>query len=353
MDSKKTLYIFISIAVAITVYLTYRVFEPFLSPLLMGIIFSIAFHPAYLKLLEFAKGRKALASLGTCLLVTVIIIIPLIYIATVFVGEATYAYSRFDEVLRSGKIKELFPFWDNPSFQSVYKRINLHLEALQIDIKAILINNLKEIGTYIVQLATGMVTNLAVFLLDIILMLFAMFYLLRDSDIVAAAIKDIMPIRDAHRERIFSRLKDIIYATMYGTIAAASAQGFLGWLGFWALGISSPVLWGVVMGLLAIVPVLGAFFVWAPASLILLVQGSYIKAGILFLWGGLVIGLVDNLIWPLLVSGRAMLHPLVAFFSMLGGIVIFGPIGLFVGPFIVALLLILIDIQKELERESA
>lgn len=349
MENKKHLYIFISFATVLTLYLTYLVFKPFLSPILLGIIFSIVFYPVYLKLLNYTKGRKSVASLVTCLLVTLIIVIPLFYITAVFTSELTAAYERFDRVTQSGTYKDLFPLWDNPSFQAFFKKVNRHLETLQIDIKTISINAAKEVGAYSFQIVTGAVANLIV---DMILMLFTMYYLFRDSDLIAHEIKGLIPLKEQHRERIFTRLKDIIYATLYGTVTAGAAQGLLGGLAFWALGIGSPVIWGVVMGLLALIPVMGAFFIWMPATIFLLIQGYYIKAAMLFFWGSIVISLIDNLIWPTLVSGRAMLHPLATFFSMLGGIIVFGPIGLFVGPFVVALLVIMLDILKELGAES-
>lgn len=348
MENKKHLYIFISSATALTLYLTYLIFKPFLSPILLGIIFSIVFYPTYLKLLNYTKGRKSVASLVTCLLITLIIIIPLFYITAVFTSELTSAFGRFDRVMQSGTYKDLFPLWDNPSLQNFFKKVSRHLEAFQIDLKTISINAAKEVGAYSFQIMTGAVANLTIFLIDIVLMLFTMYYLLKDSDMIALEIKGLIPLKKEHRERIFTRLKDIIYATLYGTITAGAAQGFLGGLAFWAIGLGSPVIWGVVMGLLALIPVMGAFFVWIPATLILLIQGHYLKAAMLFFWGSIVISLVDNLIWPTLVSGRAMLHPLATFFSMLGGIIVFGPIGLFVGPFVVALLVIMLDILKEL-----
>lgn len=217
-----------------------------------------------------------------------------------------------------------------------------------MDAKYVFLNTVKENSSYGISMLTGTIKNLSLFIVNLLLMLFTMYYLLKDSNMIAAEVRSMIPLSEHQKERIFTRLKDIIYATIYGTLVAASAQGFLGGLAFWVLGLDSPVIWGVVMGLLAIFPMFGAFFIWLPASVILLIQGSYISAIILFLWGSLVISTVDNLIWPWLVSGRAMLHPLATFFSFLGGIIVFGPIGLFAGPFAFAIFLVLLDIVKEM-----
>lgn len=351
MENRKLFYLlFIGTATAITLYLTYLVFKPFLIPILLGIIFSIIFHPTYLKLLDFTKGRRTIASLITCLLITIMIIVPLTYVTTVFVGEITSAYNRFDKVMQSGTYRDLFPFLDNPAAQDLYEKISRHIEVLQIDVRTVFMNAFRQVGSYSVGIMTGAAMNAVIFILNIILMLFTVYYMLRDSDTIAIEIKRMIPLTERQNERIFRRLKEIISATLYGTITSAAAQGFLGWLAFWSLGIGSPVIWGVVMGLLAVLPMLGAFFIWLPAAVILLIQGSYVKAIILFLWGSLIISLTDNLIWTLLVSGKAMLHPLATFFGILGGILVFGPIGLFAGPFVIALFLILIDIVREVSE---
>ena len=348
MENKRLNNFFVLLAIGVTLYLNYLILKPFLSPILLGVIFSIVFYPVYLKLLKFTKGKKGIASLGVCLLVTIIIIIPLIFLTKSIVNEIISLYERIDAAIQAGSYKELLPFLDDKTLQNLYQKVNRYLMALQIDTKYIFMNTLKENSSYGISILTGTIKELSLFIVNLFLMLFTMFYLLKDSNIVAAEIKCLIPLPEHQQERIFGRLKDIIYATIYGTLVCGAVQGLLGGIAFWVLGLDSPVLWGVVMGLLAIVPILGAFFIWLPASVILFIQGNYLSAMTLFLWGAFVISTVDNLIWPLLVSGRAMLHPLATLFSFIGGIIVFGPIGLFAGPFVFALFLILLDIVKEI-----
>lgn len=350
MENKKLNNIFVSLAIGVTVYLNYLILKPFLSPVLLGVIFSIVFYPVYIKLLKFTKGKKGIASLVVCLLVTIIIIIPLIFLTGSIVSEIISLYERIDAAVQAGSYKDLLPFLDDKTLQNLYQKVNRYLMALQMDTKNIFLNTLKESSYFGISMLTGSIKNLSLFIVNLFLMLFTMYYLLKDSNMIAAEVKGLIPLPEHQKERIFSRLKDIIYATIYGTLICGAIQGFLGGLAFWVLGLTSPVLWGVIMGLLAVFPVFGAFFIWLPASVILLIQGNYISAITLLLWGVFIISLIDNLIWPLLVSGRAMLHPLATFFSFLGGIIVFGPIGLFIGPFVFALFLILLDIVKEINQ---
>ena len=139
----------------------------------------------------------------------------------------------------------------------------------------------------------------------------------------------------------------MIAATVYGVLAISAIQGTLGTFIFWALGLPSPLLWGVVMFFLSMIPMAGAFLVWVPAALYLAITGAYIKAGILVVWGVLVIGSIDNVLSPRLVGRRASLHELLIFFAVLGGLQVFGVLGLVLGPVVVAMTLALIEMARQ------
>ena len=154
------------------------------------------------------------------------------------------------------------------------------------------------------------------------------------------------PLPKAEMDQLFRRVADTVYATIYGTVAVAVVQGTLGGLIFWWLELPVPLLWGVVMGLLAIVPVLGAFSVWVPTAIFLALDGSWGKALMLTAWGGVVVGGIDNLLYPMLVGDRLRLHTVPAFISIVGGRVLFGPSGLILGPLAVTVTLFLFGIWR-------
>jgi predicted PurR-regulated permease PerM len=174
---------------------------------------------------------------------------------------------------------------------------------------------------------------------EFLITLLALFFFFRDSEAVKGAARDLLPMTRRRADRILQRVADTVWATTYGTLVVAGIQGLLGGLMFWWLGLPVPVLWGVVMGLLALVPVLGAFIVWVPAAVFLGLEGSWGKALLLAGWGAIVIGLVDNILYPSLVGGRLRLHTLVVFIAMVGGLSVFGAAGLFLGPALVTLAL--------------
>jgi predicted PurR-regulated permease PerM len=183
--------------------------------------------------------------------------------------------------------------------------------------------------------------------------LYLLFYFLRDRRSALDALRALSPLTRSEMDHLFARLDDTVHATIYGTLAVAMVQGLLGGLMFWWLGLPAPWLWGVVMGLLAVVPVLGAFIVWIPAALFLALEGSLGKALILTLWGTVVVGTIDNLLQPILVGRRLRLHTVLAFIAVVGGLMLFGASGLILGPLILATTQVLLEIWSARTRQAA
>jgi predicted PurR-regulated permease PerM len=168
--------------------------------------------------------------------------------------------------------------------------------------------------------------------MELLITVFALFYFIRDGDDVRRLIRSLLPFGNRDADRFLTRISDTVYATTWGTVVVAAVQGALGGLMFWWLGLPAPLLWGTVMALLAIVPVLGAFVVWVPAAIVLALDGSWGKAIILAVWGGVVVALIDNLLYPVLVGNRMRLHTLAVFIAIVGGLSLFGAYGLVLGP---------------------
>jgi predicted PurR-regulated permease PerM len=182
--------------------------------------------------------------------------------------------------------------------------------------------------------------------LHLLLMLLVLFFLFRDHRPALHALRSLVPLSNKETDEVVKRVADTIHATIYGTLVMAVIQGTLGGLIFWFLGLPAPILWGAVMGLLAIVPYLGAFVIWAPAAAYLALQGDWGKATILTVWGAVVIALIDNILYPILVGGRLRMHTLPVFFAMFGGLYVFGSSGIVLGPVVLAITLALVDIWR-------
>ena len=180
--------------------------------------------------------------------------------------------------------------------------------------------------------------------MGLLLTFYLLFFLLRDRGVAIQSLQSLSPLSVAELDRLCGRVGDTIYATMSGTLVVAATQGLLGGVMFWWLGLPAPLLWGVVMALLAVVPVLGAFVIWIPAALWLAIEGNWGQALVLAVWGGAVIGVIDNLLRPILVGKLLKHHTALAFISIVGGLIVFGSEGLILGPVILTVTVELLNI---------
>jgi predicted PurR-regulated permease PerM len=215
---------------------------------------------------------------------------------------------------------------------------------------------LKGVSGAIASRTLGFVGGVVGFIVEVFFVIFTMYYLFRDGERLRAAAYDMMPLSGPQAREILDRTGEVIGASVYGVLVIAVIQGVLGGLAFWVLGLPSPLLWGVVMVFLSMIPMLGAFIVWVPAAIYLVLTGHWAKAVMLAVWGALVIGSVDNFLRPKLVGERTRLHELLVFFSVLGGLQVFGVLGIVLGPVIVAITIALLDVLRHADgarREAA
>jgi predicted PurR-regulated permease PerM len=186
-----------------------------------------------------------------------------------------------------------------------------------------------------------------------VLVFYLLFYMLRDRAAALQALRSLLPLSEADMSRLFSEVSDTVHATVYGTLVVAAIQGTLGGLMFWWLDLPEPLLWGVVMGALAVVPVLGAFVIWVPVAIFLALEGHVGHALLLAVWGAVVVGGIDNLLYPMLVGQRLKMHTIVAFVSIVGGLIVFGPSGLILGPVVFTVTRLLLEVWKRPTLEPA
>ncbi|HEY0722553.1 MAG TPA: AI-2E family transporter, partial [Pyrinomonadaceae bacterium] len=168
---------------------------------------------------------------------------------------------------------------------------------------------------------------------------FTMYYLFRDGDQIVKRLPTALPVSAQQGEAIIVRTQEVVGASVYGVITIAALQGLLGGFAFWLLGLPSPVLWAVLMTFVCMIPIAGSFLVWLPLSIYLMASGHWIKAVLLIVWGALVISTIDNFLRPKLIKNQTKLHELCIFFSVLGGISVFGLLGIVLGPVVLAITL--------------
>ncbi|OYW30228.1 MAG: hypothetical protein B7Z47_03855 [Chthoniobacter sp. 12-60-6] len=320
------------VATAFGIYLCYRLAVPFLPPLAWALGLAVLFTP-FQRWVESKLNHPRLAAFVSVLVVGVIVVVPLTFVGQRLVVQAAKGADLIETKVTSGEWRRTFSA--QPLLASLADKIDR-----QIDLPG----TFKSFATWLSTYAGSIVTGSLLQAVDFCLTFYLLFFFLRDRRAALQTLKSLSPLTQVEMDRIFSRVSDAIHATVYGTLAVSAVQGLLGGLMFWWLGLPAPLLWGVVMALLALVPVLGAFVVWIPAALFLMLEGCFGKALILTLWGLIVVGTIDNLMRPILVGRRLKLHTILGFISVVGGLIQFGPAGLILGPAVLAVTTVLLEI---------
>lgn len=314
------------------------IIEPFDGAILWAVVAAVIFAPLNRRLLQGMPGRPNVAAALTLLIIIAMVILPLAMVATSLAKEAAGLYDRIQsgEYNLSTYMQQIFDVLP-PWVTNLLDRFNL--------------TNLKEIREAIAsglmkggQLLAPQALTIGMSTFDSVigfgLMLYLLFFLLRDGKALADMIKTAIPLRTDQKTALFSRFADVVRATVKGGILVAMVQGALGGLAFWFLGIHGPLLWSVLMAFLSLLPAVGAGLVWIPVALYLLASGAMWQGVGLILWGTLVIGLVDNLLRPRLVGKGTKLPDYVVLISTLGGIKVFGLNGFVIGPLIAAIFMV-------------
>ncbi len=308
---------------------------PFYGTILWGMIIALLFAPLYRRLLPRLAQRRTPAALLTLLVVLVVVVLPLALIAAALAREATGVY----EQLQSGELSatryfrglfDALPGW----VTTWLDRFGLvDFNTLQQRLTEALARGSQLIATQ--ALGLGQITFQ--FIVDLFITLYLAFFLIRDGDALARTLRHAVPLAAAHRRELFGKFTVVVRATVKGNLLVAALQGFLGGLALWFLGVKGALLWGVVMAFLSLLPAVGAALVWGPVALYFLFTGAFWQGAALIAWGVLVIGLVDNVLRPILVGKDTRLPDYVVLMSTLGGMVVFGINGFVLGPAIAAM----------------
>ncbi len=329
------------------IYLCYRMAVPFLAAIAWALTLAVLFTPLQ-RWLESKVKSPSLAAIFSVLVIFLIVVVPVTFVGQRLVQQAAQGAQLIETKVAAGEWRRIVEA--QPRLAPLVERVERELD---------LPGTAKTVATWLTTAAGVIVRGSVYQVIGLMLTFYLLFFFLRDGRVGLLALRYLSPLTMTEMDRLFARVDDTIHATAYGTLAVSSVQGLLGGLMFWWLGLPAPLLWGVVMALLAVVPMIGAFVVWIPAALFLALEGSWGKALILTLWGMLVVGTIDNLLRPVLVGNRLKLHTVLAFLSVVGGLILFGAAGLILGPVTLTVTTVLLEIwssrtkAEEAERTAA
>ena len=300
-----------------------------------GVILAILFAPLHRKLLRRMPRRQTLAALCTLGLCLVIVILPMTVITISLIQEATVIYER----VRSGQLN--FGLYLQQVLAALPAWASHLLDSLNLTSIADLQEKFSSVAVQASQFVAGQALSIGQNTLEFIvsfgIMLYLLFFLLRDGASLTLRIGQATPLDEAHKRQLVDKFTTVIRATVKGNIVVAASQGALGGLIFWILGIQGPVLWGVLMAFLSLLPAVGAGLIWVPVAIYFLATGAVWQGVVLTAFGVFVIGLVDNVLRPILVGKDTKMPDYVVLISTLGGMALFGLTGFVIGPVIAAL----------------
>src|SRR6184192_3352113 len=325
------------------IYLVFRIAEPFLKALAWAAVLVTFFYPMHKRLAKRLSATRASAI--STFAVTILLIAPAILLTTLFVRQAVAISRGVQHSLVEQHAPLIAKGWSWLANRIPGMDANANIfETLEQGIE-------KQVGFLAERLGT-ILKNIAAFVFDLFVMIFAMFYFFRDAGKILGAVRSILPFDAAHQEAMIVQIRELISASVTTSMAVAAIQGALGGLGFAFVGLPAPVFWGVLMAFFSLIPVVGSGLIFVPASLWLGFTGHWGRAVLLLAICAGVSTVLDNVLRPLLLGGRTELSGLVVFISVVGGVSLFGMLGLVLGPILVAMAAGVLSVYRE-TAESA
>ena len=337
----------------VILYGAFLILTPFLTAIAWAVILAILVYPLYLWLLGMMRGRATLAALTVIAMIILIVIAPGIELVRFLTEEAILLVQSvralMDEDGKQGWLAKpwvqlIVGWWDLVAFYLTGFNININWKEL-------LVQGAQNSSKFLVERVTGIAQNVLLFTVNVLIALITLFFLLRDGKEFFSRLQRLLPMDQEHQQRLFKNIVDAVLAVVHGSLVVGMVQGLLAGLAYHFLGVPFAVLWGVVTGFAALLPVGGSTLVSIPATIYLFLQGETLRAIVLLVWSLGIVGSVDNILKPLIIGNRLGLPVLFLFFGILGGLTLFGALGIVLGPVIFALLRALLDLYSREYRQ--
>ena len=310
--------------------------RPFMGVLAWAIVLVIVFYPLHKKIAS-RIGRRSLSALVSCVLVVLVFVLPLTMLVVAVIQELGKVVPNLPTNL--SELLSRQPAILGSLSQWMQARLGIDILGLQ----DFFLQQFRNLSERLLGASFSLVGNIVTSIVKAFFVIFTMYYLFRDADKIVNKLPDALPLSREQSEALIFRTQQVVSASVYGVVTIAALQGLFAGLAYWILGIPSPVLWAVLTAFVCMIPIAGSFLVWVPLAIYLIVTGHWTKAVLLIIWGGLVISTIDNLLRPKLVGNQTRLHELFVFFSVLGGISVFGLLGIVLGPVVLAITLGLLE----------
>jgi predicted PurR-regulated permease PerM len=333
-------------------YELYLFFLPFAGPVVWAAILALTFFPLTAWLVRAFRGRRSLAAATLVVAITVLAILPSFVLGSALVRQAAGAYHRAQEVVQRGELRPLVEQIQASRLGGLWATLAPLAEQYSVDPSDLLLRAMNWISDQIVGHVSAVARNALLSVVNFLLMLVALFFFFRDGEHLAARFRELVPMEREHKDAIFARFYTTLTAVVQSMVVTAVTQGVLAGIGYWIAGLSFPLFLAFLTGLASFLPLAGPALIWGGAAVYLALTGHGGWALFLALWGAGLVSMSDNFIKPLFIGGQARLPTFPLLISILGGLSVYGFLGVFVGPVILAILLAFLEIYREEYRQE-
>jgi predicted PurR-regulated permease PerM len=347
--NQENLFAFAFLVILISlIVLAITVLSPFLGDFFWAIILAFTFYPLFSRLNRRLRGRGNIASFILTAVVLIALVLPGFFVLVNLGQEARKAYNALSTISWAERGRSITDMLPTAKFKGVLEKFGVQPEQAETILRNGITSGLREVPMIIGEQVSTVFKNLALFILHALFVAVALFFFFRDGEKYSELLVELLPLEKCHRDKVVSTFSRTVTAVVRGMFITAVVQGLLAGAGFAVAGVPVPVLLGVLTCITSMIPFLGATSVWLPASVWLFLQGQTFPAIGLALWGALVVSVVDNIIKPLVIGEETKISVFLLFFTVLGGLKVYGVLGIFLGPIILAMGMAFLAIYKEI-----
>lgn len=334
---------FLLLMLFFSLFLAYLILRPFLHTIIFAIVLASLFYPLQERLVRLTRGKRNTSALLTIFVIIFVIVIPLFFFLSTLITQGVDSVNKVNDWIHEGNLKKLA---DDPRIQ-VYMdwlRERFRFVDLQkLDIQTNLLKLSKNFGQFLLSRGANLLGDMAGIIARFFIMMFIIFFLVRDGEQMVAQIKYLAPLRKDQENKLINRIHAVARSALLGSFLTALCQGLAGGIGLWIVGIPG-LFWGTMMGFTSLVPMVGTALIWIPASIYLMLLGKMKAAVFLLAWCIFLVGAIDNFLRPFVMKGKAEMSPFYIFLAIIGGVQYFGLAGILYGPLILAFAMVMLYI---------
>ncbi|MBW2323621.1 MAG: AI-2E family transporter [Deltaproteobacteria bacterium] len=336
---------FMLLMLIFSLFLAVLILRPFAQPIILAIVLASLFHPVHVRFVRLYRGRQIPAALTVVFLITFLIIIPMLLFLSALFAQGVESFNQIYTWLNEGNFQKTI---ENPKIAVYMEWVRQNFTFIdfgKLDLQDNLMGLSKSLAQVLLSRGANLVGNITGIITSFFIMVFIAFYFIKDGEKLVERIKYLSPLSENQEEQIFGKVKNVARSVLVGSFLTACCQGIAGGIGLAIVGIPA-LFWGAVMAIASLIPIVGTALVWVPAVVYLIIMGKWISAIFLTIYSMVLVGSIDNFLRPYFMKGQAEMSPFIIFLAIIGGIQLFGLMGILYGPLIISFATVMLYIYS-------